>query len=74
MPIASDWAAADTVIACEGPIFPAFERDEMPEFSFSDSPGIGDGAKGVEGDGTTKGEFAACNGVPVFAIDVCILC
>lgn len=41
----------------------------MPRTGFSDSPGIGDGAKGVEGEGTTKGEFADCKGVPVFEID-----
>lgn len=45
------------------------ESDEMPELTFSDSPGTGDGAKGVEGDGITKGELADCKGVPVLVIE-----
>lgn len=48
--------------------------EEIPELSFSDSPGIGDGAKGVEGDGTTNGEFADCKGVPAFVRDVSKFC
>lgn len=69
VPIARDCAGPDTAAVCGPPIFPALGRDEMLEFTFSDSPGIGDGAKGVEGDGIIKGEFADCKGVPAFVIE-----
>ena len=48
--------------------------EEIPALSFSDSPGIGDGAKGVEGEGTTNGEFADCKGVPAFVTGVSKFC
>ena len=71
--MARDWACVpDTLVCC--PAFPAFVCAETPDVGFSDSPGIGDGAIGVEGDGTTKGELADCKGVPVLVMDESRLC
>lgn len=59
--MARDWTCVpDTLVCC--PVFPAFVSVETPEVGFSESPGIGDGATGVEGDSTTKGELADCKG------------
>lgn len=66
VPIAIDEAVAPTFVCC-CPILPAFGSEETPDIGFSES-GIGDGAKGVEGDGTTKGELV-CKGVPGFVRD-----
>lgn len=68
---ASDWAWGATAVGwC--PTRPAFGTDVMPEICFS-SPGIGEGAIGVEGDGS-NGELADCKGVPVFIWDDSRLC
>ena len=47
----------------------AFDIDETPEIGFSESPGIGDGAKGGEGVGPNKGELEDCRGVATFVRD-----
>ncbi len=49
VPMASDGAGAPSLF-CWYPIFPAFESEETPETGFSESPGMVDGAIGVEGD------------------------
>lgn len=67
--MARDGAGATTTLAACCPTFPAFESEETPGIGFSESPGMGDGAKGVEGEGTTKGELADCKGVPVLVRD-----
>lgn len=46
-------------------MFPALEIDEIAGGCFSESPGIRDGAAGVDGV-AMKGEFADCRGVPAF--------
>lgn len=71
--MAIEEAVTPTFAVCCCPIFPVFESEETPDMGFSGS-GIGDGAKGVEGDGTTKGELADCKGVPAFVRDVSRFC
>lgn len=71
--MARDWACVPGTLVC-CPVFPACVCDVTVEMGFSESPGIGDGAAGVEGDGTTKGELADCKGVPVLGMDESRLC
>lgn len=74
VPIVRDWFGIDAAVVGWCMLFPAFEIDEIPEFIFSESPGIGDGAMEVEGDGATNGEFTDCRGVPVLVCEDRILC
>lgn len=64
VPIARDWFGMDAEVVGRCMLFPAFDSDETLELIFSESPGIGDGAMEVEGDGTMNGEFTDCRGVP----------
>lgn len=52
--MARDWAGATTLDVCCCPTLAAFESDETPDEGFSGSPGIGEGAEGIEGEGTAK--------------------
>lgn len=55
-------------------MFPAILCDATPALTFSESPVIGDEAKGVEGDGTTNGELVDLRGVPDLERDAKIFC
>jgi len=62
---ASECGWGGATVVCWGPACPT---DETPDNGFSESTGMGDGAKGVEGV-TTKGEFADGIGALAFGID-----